>query len=493
MPNQIGSPSNSAVTIQNSRDLKQNTAESSLHPKNNPTSCIQRTHTYYCPRPLWSLQPFSHTDLPHLEISSHDDANEEVTTKVLPRTLSSLPLELFEQIARNASLEDQVNLSESNKQIHWLSRSAIQKLKSTAASINAISSLPEDTRIAHFDHILKDSSQLSPAMCGSILQALSKRLEALPHTQRHERLYRLDSQARKLPEHEKSSVLGYLFIADILLSEDENSLSHTINEQIFARSISVVPLKDAITKRLQHLSDAQQERVLIKALTNGYPDVVRSFEIILKDPRVSMSRKRHLLTANQAIESRNEGAGAGAFGWRDILAGYMLLTMPFVSIDDNDLTEEASPVLVPSLHFSLARGHAETTLAFAEIVKIAKLSENNIVKLLSANDANGTPGLHMACKRTNAEYIIKAFGQAIQNTDLSAASKTKLLAAKNSYGIPAIHWAWKSENKAAISAYAEIILSSELPAKNIRELLAANTPLLGRIAHALTNQLNLND
>ena len=109
------------------------------------------------------------------------------------------------------------------------------------------------------------------------------------------------------------------------------------------------------------------------------------------------------------------------------------------------------------------------------------------------NDANGTPGLHMACKRTNAEYIIKAFGQAIQNTDLSAASKTKLLAAKNSYGIPAIHWAWKSENKAAISAYAEIILSSELPAKNIRELLAANTPLLGRIAHALTNQLNLND
>ena len=137
----------------------------------------------------------------------------------------------------------------------------------------------------------------------------------------------------------------------------------------------------------------------------------------------------------------------------------------------------------PGLYAALLNGHADAIKAFGELLEQLQLKPEECTELLAAKDDRGIPGLYMALQNGHADAI-KAFGELLKY--VPPEELVALLTAKNSRGIPGLYMALKNSHADAIKAFGELL--KHVPPEELAALLTAkNDRVIPGLHMALQN------
>lgn len=126
----------------------------------------------------------------------------------------------------------------------------------------------------------------------------------------------------------------------------------------------------------------------------------------------------------------------------------------------------------PGLFIVLQNGLGDSIRAYGEVVRASGLPEGRQACLLAARNANGTPGLCMAIQNEHGDAI-RAYGEVVRGSGLPLEWQTRLLAAIAIDSTPGLFIALQNGYCGAIHAYSQVVSASGLSPKAQARLLAA--------------------
>ena len=124
----------------------------------------------------------------------------------------------------------------------------------------------------------------------------------------------------------------------------------------------------------------------------------------------------------------------------------------------------------PGLYRTLQNGHADAIKAFGELLEQLQLEPEECIRLLAVKNARGVPGLYMALQNGHADAI-KEYGKLLEQLQLKPEECIELLAVKDHRGISGLFFALLNGHADAIKEYGELLM--HVPPEKLVELLSA--------------------
>jgi uncharacterized protein len=135
------------------------------------------------------------------------------------------------------------------------------------------------------------------------------------------------------------------------------------------------------------------------------------------------------------------------------------------------------------LYAAVAKGMADATSAFCEIVRDGALTDELKVELLAGQAGDGVPALHVGMQEGHAEAV-RALVAGIIDSGLDARLRVRLLVAADPDGEPALSTAMQTGQRESVSAFVDGLERSDFPPPYVAALLQGPRPD-GRPAPAL--------
>jgi uncharacterized protein len=135
------------------------------------------------------------------------------------------------------------------------------------------------------------------------------------------------------------------------------------------------------------------------------------------------------------------------------------------------------------LYAAVAKGMADATAAFCDIVRDCTLTDESKVELLSGQAGDGVPALHVGMQEGRAEAV-RALVGGIIDSGLDVRQRVRLLIAAAPNGCPGLSTAMQTGQRESISAFVDGLERSDFPPSYVAVLLQGPRPD-GRPAPAL--------
>ncbi len=165
-----------------------------------------------------------------------------------------------------------------------------------------------------------------------------------------------------------------------------------------------------------------------------------------------------------------------------LMIGGFAGTLKEVALQSNTLAQSGTDLLTllnakcangtPGLFMALQEGHANAIRAYGELLTTAGISSSDLLTLLSAKGADGTPGLSMALQDGHADAI-RAYGELLTTAGISSSDLLTLLSAKRADGIPGLYFALKNRHADAMRVYGELLTAAGISGPDLLTLLSA--------------------